>query len=275
MKTTSEARKRRVIIPSRISVKLLKEKAPSIFTEKAHPKMSHWYKFINTNTVLRKLYDLGFVSYDANQVNYRDESNDNNGFQYHCVYLYHPNMVILNTNESSIESLFELILINSYNGTSKCTLNCTLYDVYFDSDTLCLSDNFTEIINDVTDLNDENYQNKLVDHFFEIVKLTTVMKKKILSDEEKKQLVEDVTKLRFDSDVTKLDYMFMIDPINDSDKSKDDLWTLYLRLQYRMIKGYSFPEGSEQVGRKIRSINNIQTNIDLNKKIFQEVVKFI
>lgn len=261
-------------LPSAISKKEIKEKAPALFTKSPHPKMSDHYKFVNTESVVKHFQDIGFVIFDATQLNLRKSDNNNEGYQLHGILMYHPNLVFINEETGILEKIFQIFITNSHNGYSKCAIHCSFYNIANNSDLLCVSDEYTEIVNSnsLQDLN--NAVSGVSNHFIGMVKLVRKMKTRILTYKEKSEIAFGMCKIRHsfkDGEDCTYDTRLLLTPQRPED-SKNDLWSTYCNVQEKLIKGYTF---ADKKIRKIRAVNHFELSMNLNINMFAFIKKYL
>jgi hypothetical protein len=279
-------------IPNELNKAELKEIVPAAFVTKPHPKMSNRYQFINTEQVIDKLIEDGFKPFGADQLRYRDEKNPNNGFQFHEISFYHPNLVIMNEETGKIEEVFEVIVTNSHNGYSKFSLYCSFYRIISDSDMLCISNDLGGIITNnarqITDFNPNTLFNEITNHFLDMVKCIKKMKETSLTKIQQNRIAKKMAEIRHAKQEGKFGYdpKELLTPIHEEDKGKKDLWTTYNVVLEKLIKGYMFPKAEknkkieapeednskdEKIPRKLRAIKHFELALNLNKEVFETV----
>ena len=123
----------------------LQDLVPAAFQSEANPKMSKHYQFVNTAEIISKLQKAGLKPFLANQLRYRQDKNDNVGYQMHKITFYHPDLVIMNA-KGQIEEMFEVSISNSHNGYSKFSLFGSFYRLACDNGMLCMSNDMGHIV---------------------------------------------------------------------------------------------------------------------------------
>jgi hypothetical protein len=282
-------------IPKEIGKEQLKELAPSAFVSKPHPKMGNSYRFVNTEDIIDKLIEDGFKPFNASQLNYRKGGNLNESYQFHEVSFYHPNLVVLNDDDKSIEEIFEVIITNSHNGYSKFRLYCSFYGLKNNNDMLCISDDLGGIINknmvQIKDIDPNTLFNEITNHFLDMVKCIKKMKDTTLTKVQQIDVAAKMAIIRHLKQDGKFNYdaKDLLIPQTD-EKTKRDLWSTYNVVIEKLINGFDFSKSTEEkqakinnhkdivhagftfkVPRKIRAVNHFEMMMQLNKDIFETV----
>ncbi len=271
----------KTIIP--LSNKDLQDMVPVAFQSEAHPKMSKNYQFVNTSSIIKQLSKAGLKPFRATQLRYRDEKNQNNGYQLHKITFYHPDLVILNT-KNQIEEMFEVSITNSHNGYSKFSLFGSFFRLACDNGMLCMSNDMGHLVvrhmgeglSDLPALLDQ-----LKDQYSLMAKNVKSMKKKSLSDEKMLELATKMAEARHFKQKGKFDYdaKELLKPLRDADKGRS-LWKVYNVIQEKLIKGYDFAGGTEasaddkKAARKLRKVNHFQVQMDLNRNFWEIAQSF-
>jgi hypothetical protein len=104
-----------------LTLEALRERAPAVLAENAHERTSSKYTFIPTSHVLKGLMNAGFVAVDARQTRARSAS------------LLHARHVLrLRRRFETVQlkdSIPEIVLLNSHDGTSAYQLRMGIYRV--------------------------------------------------------------------------------------------------------------------------------------------------
>lgn len=267
-----------------LSRQKLKNMVPAAFQKAPHQKMSDKYQFISTEKIISLLEKAGFKPFRANQINYRKE-NDFEGYQFHKISFYHPEMIIFNT-KGQIEEMFELSIANSHNGFSKFTLFGSFFRLACENGMLCLTNDLGHLVTrhmgDGLEMETKKLVETLTNEFQKMTKNVKKMKTKQLTSEKRIELAKKMAEARafkqkgkFDYDVEKL-----LTPLRPADKG-NSLWKTYNVIQEKLIKGFDFANGAVEVDddkktpRKLRAVNNFHSQMDLNKAFNEIVTEFV
>lgn len=266
-----------------LSRKKLKSLVPSAFQKSAHEKMSKHYQFISTANVIKLLEKAGFIPFTAAQIRFRKE-NINEGYQFHTISFYHPDLVILNKKEQ-IEEMFEISVSNSHNGYSKFSLHGSFYRLACDNGMLCMTNDLGHLVTrhsgDSLKIKSDELLQKLIEQFDLMCKNVKSMKSRQLTEERKVELATRMAEARAFKQEGKFDYNAedLLRLLRKEDKG-NSLWKVYNVIQEKLIKGYSFAEGLEasetdkKAARKLRAITHFQAQMDLNKEFFKIASEF-
>lgn len=264
-----------------LSIDDLKNIVPAAFQTKPHARMSNRYQFINTMDVVEKFIDAGFLPYSGNQINFRKETSLQ-GYQFHKVTLFHPDMVVLNSR-GQVDEYFNIEILNSHNGYSKFALHGSFYRLACDNGMLALSNDLGHIVTRHTGENLAISTNEIIEKMaeqFEIMmKSVKKMKATQLSKEKQITLASKMAEIRAFKQKGKYNYNAeqLLTPLREQDKG-NSLWKTYNVVQEKLIKGYNFDGGrvaseeDKKAARKLRAINHMKDQIDLNKAFFNEAL---
>lgn len=101
----------------------LQRSAPSIFAEHAHGRTSERYTYIPTIDIVRGLEDEGYLVTAAKEARTRDENR--RGFAKHLLRFRHRDF--MDTPAVVGDSVPEIVLLNSHDGTSSYQLHAGMY----------------------------------------------------------------------------------------------------------------------------------------------------
>ena len=145
-----------------MTIEALRHAAPSAFATEAHESRSNRYTYIPTSEVIAGLMREGFQPFKATQSRSRIEGKTE--FTKHMIRFRHP--VSFNAIQRVGDSVPEVVLINSHDGTSAYKLSAGLYRLVC-SNGLMVADSTVEML---SIMHKGNIVDQVIEGSFEIVK---------------------------------------------------------------------------------------------------------
>lgn len=244
----------------------LRIKVPAAYTAAAPnsrgpkgPKALQDYVPVETPRVLRDLEALGWKPVRATQM--RADLPQNEGFQRHFIHLRNPKFFVGSPDD--IEAIPELLLLNSYDARCSFTLYTEIYrTVSGTSSTLYKTSEQHRgcKVEEIAQKNEEFLANIL-----NAIELLQRMKRVELYDRSlQKKLAEEAYVARWDYRKPKTNCENLLKPLRYEDEP-NDLWTVYNRVQEKIIRGGWVGPG----GRMVKPIDNPDRELKINKLFFK------
>lgn len=248
--------------------------APSAFATQPHDSRSNRYVYIPTVNVIEAMLKAGFAPYSATQSTARSEDKAN--FTKHMIRFRRPDEQMLYVGDS----VLEVIVINSHDGSSCYELNAGLFRLAC-SNGLVVSEGMIasvhvrhkgDVIADVV-----NGSNQLVERAPKALQAINAWKQLQLSAPEQQAFAEAARTIRFADSEGKVETPItaaqLLTP-RRSDDARNDLWATFNRVQENVTKGglSARPARTAQNLRPRRvttkAINGIDQDVKLNKALW-------
>jgi len=251
----------------------IKQRANSIFTEKAAPTVSSKFTHIPTHKVIEDMEQLGWGVVDAKQVKARKGE----GYQKHLVVFRNPDVVI---NGSDGDTVFpQILLTNSNDGKNAFTFTAGLFRMVCENGLVISTQEFENVRIRHMGYTFEELQEQvraMVEQLPLTVESMNKMKSIQLNEEQAKELAKKALTTRFTKDqveVMNFDLDELLKPTRDEDKGSD-LWSVFNVIQEKILDGsFSYMSGARI--RKARKVKNFKQDMDINQKLFTIAHEFI
>lgn len=261
---------------SGVSQESLRKYVPSIFAEEAHHSRSDRYEFIPTWEVLQRMQSEGFIITSAQQA--RTRVADKREFTKHLIRFRHRDWATQNGNRQVGDTTFEIILLNSHDGTSSYKLDAGLFKLVCFNGMVVSDGTFPGI--------HVHHKGRIADNVIDasytvIEEAPKVMdhvkrwKEIALTKNEQELFAEQAAKVRFnvdtisDSPVTPVQLL----SARRHDDNYPDLWNTFNRVQENCIKGGMQSRKRDINGnlhrRQVRSVKGIDQDMKLNKCLWE------
>ncbi|MEX9757222.1 DUF932 domain-containing protein [Providencia vermicola] len=233
---------------------------PSVFSEEKHDSRSEKYTYIPTITLLDSLQKEGFYPFFACQTRVRDDSRRD----------HTKHMLRLRRHDQITGSQVpEIILLNSHDGSSSYQMLPGFFRYVCQNGLVC-GDTFGEVR--------VPHRGHVVDNVIEgayevlgtfdiIAEKREQMQSLVLPPPAQKAFAEAALTYRFGEEHHPITEAQVLQPRRFEDK-KDDLWTVYQRLQENLIKGGLSGRTAKGKRARTRSVNGIDGDIKLNKALW-------
>lgn len=236
--------------------------APSIFAADKHDSRSQRYAYIPTGDVLNGLRREGFQPFMVCQSRARDEGRREH--TKHMVRLRHASQITGSEAQ-------EIILINSHDGTSAYQMLAGAFRFVCHNGIIC-GDQVADLrIPHKGDVAGRVIEGAftVLDTFEEIGEGIQDMKALSLSEGEQQAFARAALALRYDTSVTPapITETQLLTPRRRED-SADDLWTTFNRVQENTLKGGLSGRNASGKRMRTRSINGIDSNVQLNRALW-------
>lgn len=245
----------------------LRNAAPSVFAKQKHGSRSERYTYIPTSEVLRGLRDEGFEPFEVRQGGSRDDAK--RGFTKHLLRLRHAR----SNGQIGDDSVRELILLNSHDGTSSYQLMSGVFRVVCRNG-LIVSQGEGQMIrvphkgDIVSKVIEGAYQ--IIDDTKAIAESVNEMRAIELSTSEQEIFAEAALHLRYET-VPDIQPREVIATRRADDRG-NDLWRTFNRTQENLIRGGMRYTHTNEAGirsrRESRPVNSIDGNVSLNRALW-------
>ncbi|MCW9690453.1 DUF932 domain-containing protein [Proteus terrae] len=232
----------------------------SAFSEEKHESRSERYAYIPTITLLDGLQKEGFYPFFACQTRVRDSSRK----------MHTKHMLRLRRHDQITGSQVpEIILLNSHDGSSSYQMLPGLFRMVCQNGLVC-GDTFGEVRvphkgNVVGKVIEGAYE--VLETFDSVAEKREQMQSLLLPQPAQQALAHAALTYRFGEEHQPITEEQVLQPRRWEDK-KDDLWTVYQRLQENLIKGGLSGRNSKGKRARTRSVNGIDGDIKLNKALW-------
>jgi hypothetical protein len=242
---------------------------PSLNATGASPKMSSKYTFLSTIDIIRPLLESGYVVTHVTQRATRSGHRDPK-FTRHLVRLRRLK------DKPIVGDVFpEVHITNSHDGQSRyqmyaallrlaCSNGMAISTVKFKGLTLIHRGELEALHKQI---------NEGIVQAADAGKIVEKMTKKMLNEKAQLSFARDAAKLVFDYKYSKLDFdtRVLLAPRREED-TKNDLWTVYNRVQENLIRGKVEIDRQTSSGVRhaiTRGVTNIRREIDVNIGLWQ------
>ena len=253
----------------------IKERAKSVFTDKAGPGTSDKFTHIPTHKVIDDMEKLGWGVVDAKEVKAR--AKDSIGFQKHLVVFRNPEVVI---NGADGDTVFpQILLTNSNDGKNAFTFTAGLFRMVCENGLVVSTQEFENVRIRHMGYTFEELQEQIhtmVEQLPLTVESMNKMKSIKLNNDQAKELAKKALTTRFTEDQVEemnINLNELLEPTRDEDKG-DDLWSVFNVIQEKILDGsFSYMSGAKI--RKARKVKNFKQDMDINQKLFAIAAEFI
>jgi len=244
-----------------ISNDVIAHYAPSVLAESAHESRGERYSFIPTINVLDGLRAQGFQPFEVRQTRCRDLAKRE--FTKHMVRLRHPDAI------GSAEEVPELVLINSHDGTSSYQLLAGFFRMVCSNGLIA-----GNVTNDVRIRHSGNVIDDVIEGSFTVLENVKQIGSRIeqyksikLSSAEEQVFGTCALQLRWGEDKAPIRAYDVLQATRWQDQ-KNDLWTVFNRVQENLIKGGV--AGRASTGRRLttRAVGGVNENVKLNRALW-------
>jgi len=253
----------------------IKERAKSVFTDKAGPSTSEKFTHIPTHKVIEDMEQLGWGVVDAKEVKARAKNSI--GFQKHLVVFRNPDVVI---NGADGDTVFpQILLTNSNDGKNAFTFTAGLFRMVCENGLVVSTQEFENVKMRHMGYTFEELQKQIramVEQLPLTVESMNKMKQIQLDEEQAKAFAKKALTTRFEEDqVEAMNFNLdeLLEPTRPEDKG-NDLWSVFNVIQEKILAGdFTYMSGAKI--RKARKVKNFKQDLDINQKLFAMAAEFI
>jgi hypothetical protein len=246
-----------------INESILRDFAPAAFaTSPEEGKVSDRYTFLPTTEIIEILQEEGWRVNSARQVGSRKWSRDH---AKHMIRMRHQDLDVKSFAVG--DSIPEMLLVNSHNGLGGYRLQGGIFRLVCSNGMVISERDFGTIQIRHIGFNPDQVKDasrRLVMNASRISDRINTWQEIKLTDRSRMDFFTDAARIRFSSPDEGI-IKDVSTPRRQADMG-NDLWTTFNVAQENILRG-GFVNGSTR--RKVRSISNIQKDIDLNQKLWE------
>ncbi|EOG1984949.1 TPA: DUF932 domain-containing protein [Proteus mirabilis] len=243
-----------------LTIEELFRTVPSMFSEEKHNSRSERYTYIPTITLLDSLQKEGFYPFFACQTRVRDVSRRE----------HTKHMLRLRRHDQIMGvQVPEIILLNSHDGSSSYQMLPGLFRAVCANGLVC-----GDVLGEVRVPHKGDVVGKVIegayevlDTFEQVAEKRESMQSLLLSPAAQQAFAEAALTYRFGEEFQPVTREQILQPRRFEDK-KEDLWTVYQRLQENLIKGGLSGRTIKGKRARTRAVNGIDGDIKLNKALW-------
>jgi len=247
-------------------LELSPELTPILYNTRKHDKLTDRYETISTIDPINVLRDHGWQPRQLIKLNTRKESRK--GLQAHRVRLFNPELPIVNG------SFLELLLTNAYDGSKAFQIQLGIFRMIC-SNGLVTGDNYSsESVKHIGYANEKiaSALHNVIPQAPKIANAIDQWSTINLNPNEQRALAHSTLELRLGEDYNVEDQRAVngVLSANRYEDRKDDLWTVYNRLQENVIKKGFRAQKTDNSYRtkKVRAVNSMNKQDYLNKALW-------
>jgi hypothetical protein len=241
--------------------------APSTYQEEAHSSRSDRYGHVSTREVIRALYAEGFAPFTVQQSRVRTE--DRHGFQKHLIKFRRRDEAMVPAEARRVgDERAEVVLVNSHDGTSSYQIMSGVFRFVCSNGLIA-----GNVHDDVRIRHSGNVVNDVIEGSFRVLEAAKDVKDRIdsykaitLAPQEQVVFANAALQLRWDEQApVKAERVLEASRWQDR---KDDLWTVFNRVQENLIKGGVSGRGTTGRRMTTRAVGGVNENVKLNKALW-------
>lgn len=252
-----------------LTEKEIRKNAPQVYTkEPMKGKVSDKYTFIPTYQIIEDMKKLGWEVCQATTM----KSKNKTQLQYgkHMVKFFNPNIVV--NNEDGVEAFPQILVINNHRGWGRFRFEIGLFRLVCSNGLVIKDKDFGSFVMRHLGYSFEDLQ-KLVSQAVEtlpkVIKKINDMEGVVMSSAQMKKFAIEALKLRMGQESSPSDNE--INEILRANRKEDEgnsLWKVFNRVQEKLINGGFSLTNAAKKERKVRSINNMLKNVELNQALW-------
>ena len=247
-----------------LTLDAIKAIAPSVFAQDKHDSRSERYTYIPTSDIVNGLMREGFMPYYAFQGRSNVPGKED----------YTKHLLKFRRESTMQENTFEIVLINSHDGTSSYKMIAGCYRLVCSNGLMHFNTQY-----DVKVPHRGNIIHDVIEGAYSILSQQREVEGSIdklqsitLQPEEQRVFAQAALALRYEPNENGLiEAPIRADQLNRIRRNADnksDLWTTFNRVQENVIQGGL--QGRASTGRRIstKAITNIDNNVNLNRALW-------
>ncbi|WP_272661135.1 DUF932 domain-containing protein [Providencia sp. PROV163] len=243
-----------------LTIEELFRTVPSVFSEEKHESRSERYTYIPTITLLDSLQKEGFYPFFACQTRVRDDSRRD----------HTKHLLRLRRHDQITGSLVpEIILLNSHDGSSSYQMLPGMFRFVCQNGLIC-----GQTFGEVRVPHKGDVVEKVIEGAYEVLGLfermdeqRDAMQSLLLPPPAQHIFAQSALTYRYGEAHQPITEAQVLQPRRVEDK-KDDLWTVYQRLQENLIKGGLSGRNAKGKRARTRSVNGIDGDVKLNRALW-------
>jgi len=253
----------------------IREKAPSVFTQKPSSEVSKHYTHIPTTKVINDMRTLGWDVVDVQEVQARTIATK--GVQKHLVVFRNPDVVINAENEDTVFP--QILLTNSHDGKNAFNFAAGLYRMICANGLVVSDTQFEDVRIRHMGYSFEELQVQirgLVEKLPLTVESMNKMKEVQLGQDKAVEFAKKALETRFTvKELNRININIddLLNPVRKEDYG-NDLWSVFNVVQEKIIDGdFEYVVGDKV--RKARQIKNFKQDQKINKELFDLALEYI
>ncbi|WP_275075304.1 DUF932 domain-containing protein [Providencia rettgeri] len=243
-----------------LTIEELFRTVPSVFSEEKHDSRSERYTYIPTITLLDSLQKEGFYPFFACQTRVRDVSR-----REHTKHM----LRLRRHDQINGVQVPEIILLNSHDGSSSYQMLPGLFRAVCANGLI-----YGDVLGEVRVPHKGDVVNQVIEGAYEVLETFDHVAEKresmqslMLPPPAQHAFAQAALTYRFGEEHQPVTREQILQPRRFEDK-KEDLWTVYQRLQENLIKGGLSGRTAKGQRSRTRAINGIDGDIKLNKALW-------
>ena len=268
----ASAQRQRVYRPGGpISVGEIESFAPSVFATEAHASRSVRYGFVESSQLLTSLLDSGFEVHEVRQQISRKADKQN--FGTHMLRFRHAGGQSLTCSDASF---FEIILLNSHAGQTCFNLYAGVFRMVCQNGLIA-----GDVVEGVkiqhsasADISVSFAMDDMLEKAPRLAGLISNMQSVKLKPIEQQALAMSALAARWPSNSDAVPHRApitieqVLEPVRRADQS-DDLWTVFNRLQEKLLKGGTQGRSANGNRQTTRPVEGVNETVALNRQLFR------
>jgi len=249
----------------------IRERAPQVYTkEPMAEKVSKKYSFIPTYKIVEDMKKLGWEVCQATTMKTSDKYQAKYGK--HMLKFFNPNIFIEGDGDQP-EAFPQIVVINNHRGWGRFRFEIGIFRLVCSNGLVVKDKDFGSFVMRHLGYSFEELQvlvNGAVEKLPTIVKKINTMEQYVMTQPQMKKFAVEALKVRMGGDVSPNDNE--INDILQSIRPEDEgnsLWKVFNRVQEKLLKGGFTMQNAAKKERKVRSINNMLKDIELNQKLWE------
>lgn len=246
-----------------LSLEQVRQRAPAVFAETAHVRMSSRYTFLPTQGVLNGLMSAGFVPVEARQAQARSASP-----------LHARHLVRLRRRFETVQlrgSAPEIVFLNSHDGTSAYQLRMGLFRVVCTNGLIVSHGAFPGCcVSHRGDIVDQVVAGalKLSEQFESLAAQVERMEQRRMFKDEQLHFAQRALALRFPDPAARGIQPSQLLACRRVEDAGDDLWTIMNRCQEGLLRGGLTHRSAHGRLTRSRRITSIKEDVRLNGRLW-------
>ena len=253
-----------------LSLEAVRQRAPAVFAEEAHERLSLRYAFLPSERVLAGLMSAGFVPVEARQARARSASP-----------LHARHLVRLRRRYETVQlqgSVPEIVFLNSHDGTSAYQLRMGLFRVVCANGLIVSRGAFPGYcVSHRGAIVDEMVAGalKLSERFESLAAQVERMEQRRMFKDEQLQFAEAALALRFPESAARGIQASQLLACRRVEDTGDDLWTVMSRCQEGLLRGGLSRRSASGRCTHTRRITSIKEDVRLNSQLWDLAIEVL
>ena len=258
-----------------LTMEELGAQCPNIFTSGRSSSRSEKYVHIPTSRIIQDIMDMGWQAVDGKMV--KSKSKEAGLYKKHLIQFEHPSFTTPDHN-------VRLLLTNSHDGSSNFKLDIGVFRLVCSNGLVVKSEDYGSIIIRHMGYTTEdviNAVNVMIVRAPQIMNSIEVMRSIKLTDEQMMEFALKSACIRFDTKEEEVEQLkkhldiTQLLGITRPEDSGEDLWTVYNRVQEKVINGdFNYTNDKGKV-RKAREIKNIDRDMVINQSMWELASSYV